>query len=491
MKTRFTTSALALLLLGAMALSACGDSTGTETKDTAAQNNTEAVVTEEPTEADLRKAIPDNLPEKDMGGYEFRVWTRERGDFVEDVGFDLEETGEVVDDAIYSRNREVEERFNVDLVQRIISDGAGTAAEIVKGISSGEDTHDVALGQVIEIPKLGTEGYFLDWYTELPYVNLEAPWYIGNAAEALSVAGHAYAMIGEFDLDVLRFTYCMYFNKGIAANYDLENIYDVVSEGRWTHEYLRQLSTEIYTDLNGDGTKSEDDLLCISGDPYSAVVTYQYAYNNPTYTLDKDGVPQLTLDTAKANDIVSKLNDLYWVTQGGYTQGWGTGSTAWSNGNLLFYTGLFQNANAYRELEFDFGIIPYPKYDEAQSQYYTMSDGAHGVMTVPVTVQNTEYCSIVIEALNAETYKQVIPAYYDVSLKVKAARDDESVKALDLLMESRVFDFGYIYNTGSLTFAIQRLVSANSNNSESEYARSMKTALKEYQTIVDAYLELE
>ena len=491
MKTRITTSALALLLLGAMALSACGDSTGSETKDTAAQSNTEAVVTEEPTEADLRKAIPDNLPEKDMGGYEFRVWTRERGDFVEDVGFDLEETGEVVDDAIYSRNRDVEERFNVDLVQVIISDGTGTAAEIVKSISSGEDTHDVAMGQVITIPKLGTEGYFLDWYTDLPHVNLEAPWYIGNAAEALSVAGHAYAMIGEFDLDVLRFTYCMYFNKGIAANYDLENIYDVVSEGRWTHEYLRQLSTQVYTDLNGDGQKSEDDLLCISGDPYSAVVTYQYAYNNPTYTLDKDGIPQLTLDTAKANDIVNKLNDLYWVTEGGYTQGWGTGSTAWVNGNLLFYTGLFQNANAYREVEFDFGIIPYPKYDEAQSQYYTMSDGAHGVMTVPVTLQNTEYASIIIEALNAETYKQVVPAYYDVSLKVKAARDDESVKALDLLMDSRVFDFGYVYNTGSISFTIQDLVSKNSNKSESTYASKMKTALKEYQKIVDAYLELE
>ena len=489
MKTRITTSALALLMLGAMALSACGDTTTAESVDT--QTSTEAVVTEEPDEADLRRAIPDNLPETDMGGYQFRVWSRTRSDFVEDVGFDLEETGEVVDDAIYSRNRVVEERFNVELVQRLMPDDSGASAEIVKGISSGEDTHDVALGQVIAIPKLGTEGYFLDWYTDLPYVNLESPWYIGNAAEALSVAGHAYAMIGEFNLDVLRFTYCMYFNKGIAANYDLENIYDVVSEGRWTHEYLRTLSTQIYTDLNGDGQKSEDDLLCISGDPYSAVVTYQYAYDNPTYTLDKDGIPQLTLNTSKANDIVAKLNDLYWVTQGGYTQGWGTGGTAWANGNLLFYTGLFQSANVYRDLEFDFGIIPYPKYDEAQSQYYTMSDGAHGVMTVPVTLQNTEYASIIIEALNAETYKQVIPAYYDVSLKVKAARDDESVQALDLLMASRVFDFGYIYNTGSLTFAIQRLVSANSNNSESEYAKSMKTALKEYQDIVDAYLELE
>ncbi len=489
MKTRITTSALALLLLGAMALSACGDTTSGTTDSGAA--NTDPVVTEEPTEADLRKAIPDNLPETDMGGYEFRVWTRERGDFVEDVGFDSEETGEVVDDAIYNRNRTVEERFNVELFQRIIPDGSGTSAEIIKGISSGEDTHDVALGQVTEIPKLAPEGYFLDWYTELPHVNLKSPWYIGNAAEALSVAGHAYAMIGEFDLDVLRFTYCMYFNKEIAANYDLENIYNVVSEGRWTHDYLRTLSTQIYTDLNGDGKKSEDDLLCISGDPYSAVVTYQYAYNNPTYTLDADGIPQMTLDTAKANDIVTKLNDLYWVTEGGYTQGWGTGGTAWANGNLLFYTGLFQSANAYRDLEFDFGIIPYPKYDEAQTQYYTMSDGAHGVMTVPVTIQNPEYCSIIIEALNAETYKQVVPAYYDVSLKVKAARDDESVKALDLLMDSRVFDFGYVYNTGSLCFAIQRLVSANSNNSESEYARSMKTAQKEYEKIVEAYLELE
>lgn len=491
MKTRITTSALALLLLGAMALSACGDSTGTKTDGTGTQASTDPVVTEEPTEADLRKAIPDNLPETDMGGYEFRVWSRTRSDFVEDVGFDMEETGEVVDDAIYARNRDVEERFNVDLVQRLMPDDSGASAEIVKGISSGEDTHDVALGQVIAIPKLGTEGYFLDWYEDLPYVNLESPWYIGNAAEALSVAGHAYAMIGEFNLDVLRFTYCMYFNKGIAANYDLENIYDVVSEGRWTHDYLRTLSTEIYTDLNGDGQKSEDDLLCISGDPKSAVVTYQYAYNNPTYTLDKDGIPQLTLDTAKANDIVNKLNDLYWVTQGGYTQGWGTGGTAWANDRLLFYTGLFQSANAYRDLEFDFGIIPYPKYDEAQEQYYTMSDGAHGVMTVPVTLQNTEYASIIIEALNAETYKQVVPAYYDVSLKVKAARDDESVKALDLLMESRVFDFGYIYNTGSICFTIQDLVSANSNKSESTYASKMKSALKEYEKIVNAYLELE
>jgi len=491
MKRHITTPVLSLLLLGAMALSACGGTNAAAgNADTAIGENTGAVVTDEPTEADLRAAIPDNLPDTDMNGYQFRVWSRERGDFVADVAFDGEETGEVVEDAIYARNRTVEERFNCELVQRIIPDDIGTSAEVVKAISSGEDTHDVALGQVTIFPKLCTDGYFLDWYEDLPHVNLESPWYIGNAAEALSVAGHAYSMIGEFNLDVLRFTYCMYYNKNIAANYDLENIYTVVSEGRWTYDYLRQLSAEIYTDLNGDGKKGEEDLLCISGDPYSAVVTYQYAFDNPLFTIDADGVPQLTLDTEKANEIVTKLNDLYWVTPGGYTEGWGTGGTAWANSNLLVYTGLFQNAKYYRDYEFDFGIIPYPKYDEAQSSYYTMSDGAHGVMTVPVTLQNTEYASIIIEALNAETYKQVIPAYYDISLKVKFARDDESTQVLDLLLGSRVFDFGYVYDTG-LAFVIQRLVSANSSNSESQYASQIKSSEKQFQKIIDAYLDLE
>ena len=69
--------------------------------------------------------------------------------------------------------------------------------------------------------------------------------------------------------------------------------------------------------------------------------------------------------------------------------------------------------------------------------------------------------------------------------------EDSKQEALDLLMDSRVFDFGYVYNTGSICFTIQDLVSANSNKSESMYASKMKAALKEYEKIVEAYLELE
>lgn len=483
----------ALLLVFLLAASACSETTtASEGENTAAEPAAEVAAEETAPEedADTRNSIPDDLPERDLDGYKFRMLTRDRSDFVKDIGLELEQTGEVVDDAIISRNLTVSERFNVEFAANYFVNGQ---AMPLNSVMSGDDEFDLMLGQIIEVTKNATKGYYLDWYEQLPYVNLEKPWYIGNAAEALSVNNHAYIMIGEFDLDVLRFTYGMFYNKDMSNEYSLENIYDVVQEGRWTYDYLHGLSEMIYMDINGDGVKDEGDILAISGDPYSAVVTYQYAFNNPLVGLDADGLPSLIFNREKAYDIVTRLNALYHETQGGYTSGWGTGSTAWSSGNLLVYTGLFQSAMSYRELEFDFGIIPYPKFDDAQDRYYTMSDGAHGGMMVPVTVPNAENVSIIVEALNAETYKQVVPAYYETSLKTKAARDEESSAMFDLLMESRVFDFGYMYNDalGGLAFTIQEMVSQNSTNTESAYAAKIKGAEKKFAKVVEDYLALD
>ena len=100
-------------LLAALVLTSCGSGSDKEKKtETTADTTveTEAETTPDPNAA--RRAISDELPDTDMDGYTYRVLSRQRDDFVNDIGLDLEQNGDVVNDAIYSRNLTVTERFN-------------------------------------------------------------------------------------------------------------------------------------------------------------------------------------------------------------------------------------------------------------------------------------------------------------------------------------------------------------------------------------------
>jgi hypothetical protein len=48
----------------------------------------------------------------------------------------------------------------------------------------------------------------------------------------------------------------------------------------------------------------------------------------------------------------------------------------------------------------------------------------------------------VLETLNFLTYKDVVPAYYEVTLKQKVSRDNVSSQMLDLILNSIYYDLG-------------------------------------------------
>ena len=89
----------------------------------------------------------------------------------------------------------------------------------------------------------------------------------------------------------------------------------------------------------------------------------------------------------------------------------------------------------------DFGIIPYPKFDEEQDQYYSRAS-FYMPNVVPVTNSDLEMTGAVLEALNCAYANEVVPAYFEITLKTKYSRDTESEAMLDLVMENRVIDLG-------------------------------------------------
>ena len=81
-----------------------------------------------------------------------------------------------------------------------------------------------------------------------------------------------------------------------------------------------------------------------------------------------------------------------------------------------------------RAMETDFGILPIPKLDSSQEKWgHTVGSRYTGVgMAVPITARNLERTGHILEAICAESRYTTIPTYYDVSLKTKFARDEES-----------------------------------------------------------------
>ena len=57
----------------------------------------------------------------------------------------------------------------------------------------------------------------------------------------------------------------------------------------------------------------------------------------------------------------------------------------------------------------------------------------------PDNGQDLEFISIMLEAMAAESYRIVMPAYYDVVLTTKLTRDNDSEAMIDIIKNSRSY----------------------------------------------------
>jgi hypothetical protein len=105
-----------------------------------------------------------------------------------------------------------------------------------------------------------------------------------------------------------------------------------------------------------------------------------------------------------------------------------------------------------RTMETDFGIIPPPKFDEAQENYHVSVDAwCTSAVSIPLTVPSIETTGLILEALTFESRYTLLPAYYDINLKTKFARDDESKEMIDLILANRFYDLGDMYRWATIT----------------------------------------
>ena len=484
MKRLISSFILISLLAG---LASCGSESGSN--DISAEQSSAGGASDETETAD--SAISDNLPDKDYNGYDFRIlmrctpiWTKEM--FVDEA------TGDVVDDAVYRRNQIVSERFGVNFTL-IESSNTNYELDGVNAILAGDDAYDLIAAHGHAAFTYAQQGLLLDWKTELPYVDLDKPWWDQDARDSFEINNKLYAMVGDLSYNALAYSDCMLFNKNLFDKYNEEYPFQKVIDGTWTFDEFSRLVKVCSADLNGDNKLDpNDDLYGYATYIWVGPVEVLYTGGGRVMTKNADGGLELCYNTERNIDVYNTffnlLKDDSCYLEPDRSDYQSLRRTMFFEGRALMIDGNLNEVSYMRDMKDDFGIVPWPKFDSSCDGYAANVDAGTNIYLVPITVSDPERNSIILEALSAEGNRIVIPAYYETALQKKYTRDDISVKMIDIIRESRIFDIGYYYrDIGYFSWGGRALCDYPDHSFASFYAKNEPTALATIKEVNENY----
>jgi len=486
--------------------SACSkNDTNGKTDKNSVDNNVEQPETDQSSDTSIGTAreqeiIPDYLPDADYEGYEFNVLAFDsiNPDYATWISYDIyteAETGEPINDAVYKRNRYVEDKYNCQIKETKNTDYNNILKKVVK---SGEDIYDVFYSLFNDITAVASSGYFYDLMT-LPNIDLSKPWWNQNAKESLSIANILFFSPCDLSVTQNNTTSSIVFNKTLIKDYNMEYPYQIVKDGKWTIDKLISMAKDVSKDLNGDGVMDENDLYGY-GCYRDSSLSLMHGAGGRIAAKGANGLPELTLNSETAINALNKAFDLMYAPSGfnihkelsgKYNDYYPVAERMFIENQMLFYWILLHDIEQFRNMDSDFGIVPIPKYSEEQKEYgCTVNQYTSHAIAVPVTVQNIDRTTVILEALTAKSRYTLLPAYYDISMQRKFTRDEESADMLDIILNSQVYDIGAIYNIGGYSWDIIWMTMSQNRNIVSLYEKKEKTALKDIDKIIEKYQEI-
>lgn len=499
MKKRILTSALcAVLLLSALA--SCGGNQDNKTADTEAEKSTETSAAE--TEDSLKSLLPTDL---DFGGEEVRILN---GFYFENDAFMLhveEASGDVVNDAIYNRIINVESQLNVKFSYQdtYLPGGDDTAVILRRSVTAGSDDYDIVFGCQYNLVPLVLDNIMLN-IEGAEYLHLDQPWWYQDYIDEMSIGeGKTYFVTGDITLGVLRNMSCMYVNKQLyTQNYEsIDDMYNEVLDGKWTFDRLAEVCTEMYQDLNGNGTYDDDDRYGIG--VITANLTDHFTYDAGIRATERDenNIPYLMMNNEKTVTHTQKLYSLYYENPGvrvfppDYNSLDVVMPNKFNANELLYLPGWFYTSELLRNMDVDYAVIPFPKYDEAQETYLSLAHDISVITCLPTTCSKVDVSTAAMEALAFEGYRSVLPAYYEVAVKVKYTRDstDAAMQILDIIHDNSTTDFAFIYNyaLNGLGLIERELMGGKKADFASFYAKKESGFQKKLDALIEVYTSLD
>lgn len=501
MKGKKLLSLMVISAILATTLFSCGDSGDSQTEDStepivSEAQNSDTTYEKESTAADA------GIPKQDFEGDTLLFFTRDNseGRFEERSIYAEELTGEPINDAVFERNGIIEDKYNV----KIAVQGADTGtiqSTAQNSILSQSDEYDCIMTNLYGASSMAGAGLFYDLHT-LPNLNFEQPWWDASLNHDLSFGKKLYTAIGDCNLLAHDGTVAMFFNKQLIEEYQLENPYQLVLDGKWTIDKYTEMTVNLSRDLDNDGLLGEYDFwgsICTQDAVWALFNSCGERYAEK----DENDYPVFFTYNDKAASVLEKImacssvGKTLNVQYSEYNNGKPFSSALphfdiFGTGRALILSEIIDAAIQLRDYELEFGIIPFPKYDEAQKDYISaVNSHVTCPISIPVTVQNVNAITAVLEDMACMSRNTVRSAYYDVTLTMKLARDQESREMLDIIFGNRISDIGWSYGFGNAPASTFTVVKSGVNTFASTFEKLTKVANKQIETLIEQYRQVE
>lgn len=483
---------LLALLLACPAVISCGDKSDA---DKSAKDNPpggdDSVRNEESNDNTEAAAIGPNLPDIKFDGYNFRV-INTKPDAVTWLLTQItstEETGDVFNDAVYRRNRVIEDRYGIEIIEIEANDPADAKGKAQKSAKSGSDDYDLVFSYIGDSLTMAQSGLLVE-VNSIPYLDLTKPWWDKDVINDLSFSHKLYGVAGDFCFAHYSAVMPMFFNKKLLFDFGLEDPYQLVRDGKWTLDKFASMAKDTSIDINGDSKWDQNDQYGFLSLNFLVYPSFILSAGEKFIDKDADDVPYFAAGSPKFVEVYEKIISILNAGDNLFFDADAAGNhryqdTMFPGNQVLFWHELMNWSKILRDMESDFGILPTPKYDEAQTDYYSRVFSAT-MMAVPVTVGDIEREGVILEALCAESYKTVKPVYYDTMLKTKISRDEESGEMLDIIFANRIYDMGYLYWESNVYTPYTAMAKAGKSEVASYVEKNSTKAQAAIQKTIDA-----
>jgi len=486
-----------LMLLSVIATTAaCSDTDAPITPD----GKTGDVAADDTTAEEVKTAsivIAEKYADTDYEKYDYRVLAIPTGGhFYSQISSDTNEvyyeesTGDLMNDAIYTRNMMTEELLNITVSPVwATGDTPGITTTIQAEVLAGTDSFDAILNRMDYLGTSMVNGHLLNM-KNISTMDVSNPWWDKNIVDSFTLFdSKLYFISGDLNFLDDYAVEVIYFNKQLMDDFSITYPYQTVIDGTWTIDKFYDMCKAVEHDVDGDGVISVQKDVVGHIELNDHVKHWLYAMGEKAIDIAADGSLEIMIQKERQINVIDKLFSLMVEGEMSYQ-----GETIdFAEGRALFLGNMLGSLNVFRDMETEFGVVPMPKYDETQSRYGEyISNGWTTAYGIPLTNTNPERTGVIMEVLCGYSTDTVRVALYDVLFSAKLVRDESSVEMLDIIFDSKSYDWAVDFSWGSgFAASYNGIYSSKTNNFVSTTEKIMKSVTKTLEKLVNDIDALE